>query len=68
VASDLEGLHGAGRSHIFVAPPPQWKLKRAPGAAPCLELLQNGPFCWAPAGASFGAAGALQKGPNNMWG
>ena len=47
---------GAPRSRAesrFVAPPPQWKSEGAPGAAPCLELLQNGPFDRAPAGAGF---------------
>ena len=38
----------------FVAPPLQWKLEEAPGAAPCLELLQNELFGRAPAKANFG--------------
>jgi len=51
---------GAAWSHVFVAPPPQWKPEGAPGAAPWLELLHFRPFGRAPAGAGFGAgAGAL---------
>ena len=51
---------GAAWSHVFVAPPPQWKPEGAPGAAPWLELLHFRPFGRAPAGADFGAgAGAL---------
>ena len=51
---------GAAWSHVFVAPPPQWKPEGAPGAAPWLELLHFRPFGRAPAGAGFGdGAGAL---------
>ena len=51
---------GAAWSHVFVAPPPQWKPEGALGAAPWLELLHFRPFGRAPAGAGFGAgAGAL---------
>ena len=51
---------GAAWSHVFVAPPPQWKPEGAPGAAPWLELLHFRPFGRAPAGAGFGAgAGTL---------
>ena len=38
-----------------VAPPLQWKPEEAPGAAPCLELLQNKLFGKAPVGVGFGA-------------
>ena len=44
----------------YVAPPPQWKPKRASAAAPRMELLSAHPFSRAPAGARVGAgAGAL---------
>ena len=37
-------MRGAGRSHIFVAPPHAWKPLRALAAAPSLELLHFVPF------------------------
>ena len=44
----LVSTHGAGW-------PLQWKAEGAPGAVPCLQLLQYEPFDRALAGANFGA-------------
>jgi len=52
---------GAAWSHVFVAPPPQWKPEGAPGAAPWLELLHFRPFGWALAGAGAVTNRATQR-------
>ena len=48
-------MGGDAWSHENVDPPPQWKPKGAPGAAPCLELLHLEPFGRAPARVIFEA-------------
>ncbi|KAG2636918.1 hypothetical protein PVAP13_2NG494103 [Panicum virgatum] len=57
---DRYSARGVAWSHIFVDPPPLWKLTRASCVAPRMELLHLHPFGGAPGGAGFGAApGAL---------